>query len=125
MEEPMKSVALEAESKREAVDWKRADENALVQAVLGGDEAAWRAFVSRYEPVVRHQVRRTLAAFSGVLPSDAVDDVIGEFYVRLLEKRKKRLRVFGKSPDSSRLGSWLGLIATQIAIQHLRRAFLR
>jgi hypothetical protein len=102
------------------------DDTALVALLLTKNEAAWRELVRRYEPVLRGQVGRTLArAMRQVLDSDAVDDVIGDLYLHVLENDMMKLRVWARGQRAGTLAAWLGLLANGIAIDHVRAAFLR
>jgi DNA-directed RNA polymerase specialized sigma24 family protein len=98
----------------------------LVDLCLRRDQEAWREFVRRFEPVLRHQVGRTLSrARQTVMGSDAVDDVIGDLYLQTLEGNMRKLRVWYQSERKAALASWLSMIATGIAIDHWRRASVR
>ncbi len=107
----------------ETVDLRTLDDKALLDAVLRRDGKAWRELVRRHEPVVRHQVGRVLARHREVLPSDAVDDIVGDFYVGLMGGEMRKLRGYARSSRTAKLASWLGLLATQAAFRYLRRMY--
>jgi hypothetical protein len=117
-------VQLQKNTTDENIEYARLDDGALSVALLTHDEAAWREFVRRYEPVLRHQVGRVLGrAVRQVLDSDAIDDVIGDFYADILDDNMRKLRIWIDGPRIAQLGSWLAMIASQIAVEHIRRAF--
>src|SRR5690349_8117819 len=92
----------------------------LAQLALTNDAAIWSEFVERFEPVVRHQLGRTLAAGSKLTSSDSVDDALGEFWVALLKDDRAWLRRFDPSRDIT-LATWLGVLAWDVGNKHLRR----
>ena len=88
-----------------------------LERLAAGDKTAWDAFVGDAAPVVRAVVRRILLR-AGRERDTA--DVVQEVFVRLCSDRFRLLREF----DSARAGlsTWLGVIASSAAIDHLRRA---
>jgi hypothetical protein len=92
----------------------------LAQLALTNDAAVWSEVVERFEPVVRHQLGRTLAAGSKLTSSDSVDDALGEFWVALLKDDRAWLRRFDPSRDIT-LATWLGVLAWDVGNKHLRR----
>jgi hypothetical protein len=102
------------------------DDEALAEMLLRRDQAAWREFVHRFEPLLRFQVGKTLAsAIHVLLDSDAIDDVIGDFYLDIVEADMHKLRYWLFGNRKASLRSWLGKVSTQIAIEHIRRACVR
>lgn len=85
--------------------------------LVAGEKRAWDAFVAAAAPVVRGVVRRVL------LPAGAerdAADVVQDVFARLCRDRFRLLREF--DPARARLSTWLGVIASSAAIDHLRRA---
>jgi len=100
------------------------DDVALVEAMLRRDEAAWTAFTRRFERLLREQVGTILNnAMLHVLDSDAVDDVIGDLHLLLVERDMRKLRVWLNGPRTASLGRWLVILASGIAMDHIRAAF--
>jgi DNA-directed RNA polymerase specialized sigma24 family protein len=96
-------------------------EHDLVHEVVHGSNTAWREFMRRYEPVIRHQIGKTLAGPGRDLsPSDAVDDILSRLWLMLIENDMSRLRAYNPT-KGARLQSWLGLIATQAALRYLQK----
>lgn len=89
------------------------DERDLLPRVLQRDDAAWRELVRRFSG----DLRATVAATSDdALTEQDVSDVLGDFWLRLLEDDMKRLRAF----DSTRgvpLATWLCVRAGQLAFE--------
>ncbi len=88
----------------------RPDDSALLERVLARDARAWRDFVREHEPVLREIVRE----FGDI---DEVDDVLGDFWLLLLEDDLRRLRSVGGAD----LGRWLAMFVAQVAANHARK----
>ena len=98
----------------------------LIVGLLDRDSSAWREFKRRFDPLLRHQVRKTIGwAMREVLPSDAIEDVLGDFYLSILDNEMKRLRDWADGPRETKLPSWLRMRVTQVAVDHVRAAFRR
>jgi hypothetical protein len=101
-------------------------DEALIGLCLDRDQAAWREFVRRYEPALKKQVEIVVAeALSRVLDSDAIADVMGDFYVKILEADMSKLRYWYKSERKTAVIRWLTLLVSNVAVDHIRRAYGR
>jgi hypothetical protein len=98
---------------------KSEDDVALVRAALARDAHAWRKLVDRHHGTLRAVIAQ---AAEGIHPitEDQVDDLLGDFWLLLLEDHLRRLRAFLQSDDAD-LGGWLALLATQVACNHARK----
>lgn len=98
-------------------------EGALSERMLSHDERAWREFLRRFNPVLRHQIGKVIGrARRTLLANDVIDDILGDLYVDLLERDMRKVRIWVEGPRKARFASWLGMIASQVAIDHIRRA---
>lgn len=90
---------------------------AELPALLRGERGAWDRFVPRAIAVMRPPIRRVLATRR---LEHEIGDVLQDCFVRLSQNDFGLLRRF----DAKRaaLSTWLGVIATSAAIDHLRRA---
>ncbi len=88
-------------------------------AVLGGDARAWRAFVELFDPPLRAVVRHAAEAIRP-LTDDEVDDVLGDFWLRLVDNNMRLLRAFNPSRGSS-LQTWLTFHVAHIAYEHIHQ----
>jgi RNA polymerase sigma factor (sigma-70 family) len=95
---------------------KNADDLALVTALAGGERGAWNRFVARFSGVVFAAVQRRLIP-AGRL--DEVEDVVQEVFLRLCKADYRLLKSY--DPARARLSTWLTVVATSAAIDHLRR----
>lgn len=86
------------------------------------NEALWREFKKRYEGAIRHSVVRTLQRHNqqhaGALPA-AVDDIVQNIYLRLLQHNCRAFQVFKGTTEVSWF-CYLRVIATHITLNHLR-----
>jgi DNA-directed RNA polymerase specialized sigma24 family protein len=96
----------------------RSDEK-LMADVLARDRRAWRMLVELHEPALRSVVREA-APLEHSLSDDEIDDVLGDFWLLLLEDDLRRLRGFQQSGGSD-LGAWLALVVHEVTRKELRR----
>ncbi len=92
------------------------DEGALLEAVLKGDQAAWRRFVRRYDGPLRQAVSEAAA---DQLTASQIDDVMGDLWLCLVDGDMKRLRTL-KSGHRCSFLAWLTMQASRIAAGHMR-----
>jgi excisionase family DNA binding protein len=90
-------------------------ESSLLTAALARDQKRWRAFVERYESTIRLAIREEAPPETS---DDAIDDLLGDFWLFLLDDDLRRLRDF----SGSDLGGWLALVAAQMTRNHFKRA---
>src|SRR5262245_33012948 len=88
----------------------RLDEAALLQGALQRDRLAWREFMRRYEPVARQRISRVLASRKSAHSSAVIDEVMSDFYLRLLDDDMRKLRKFDPSRGAA-LRTWLAMVA--------------
>ena len=84
--------------------------------LLGGDKAAWDAFVRAQAAVIFAAVRRRLVPAGREAESE---DVVQEVFVKLCRNDFRLLR--GYDPAKAKLTTYLTVIASSTAIDHLRR----
>jgi RNA polymerase sigma factor (sigma-70 family) len=95
---------------------KNADDLALVRALSAGGSGAWAEFVARFSGVVFAAVQRRLIPAGR---AEEVEDVVQEVFVRLCKADYRLLKSY--DPARARLSTWLTVVATSAAIDHLRR----
>lgn len=87
-----------------------------IPAVLAGDASAWRRLVRELAPQLRRAIRNALESPT----EDQVEDVLSEFWLRVLENEMSLLRTFNRERGGD-LGAWLKLHVYDTANQHLRQ----
>ena len=97
----------------------RDEELDLLNGLLAGEEAAWRRFHLQYDRLIYRCIRKVTHGFSAVVRSEDEREIYSNLILQLLSNDKRKLRTF--DPDrGSRLGTWLGLLATHAAYDYLR-----
>ena len=91
----------------------------LLAACIEGNNRAWQELMRRYDGPLRGTVYKTLAGFDERLPNDYRDDVMGAFYLKLVERDMNALRCF-KWEKGKALFKWLAFLVAQCAIDYLR-----
>lgn len=95
------------------------DEKDLLIGCFNGDRYAQGDFVTRYSDLVYHTVLNTLKAKSVDCQTQDVEDLHQTVFMRLLEKRCRRLRQF-RGINGCSLRSWVRMITVHTVIDHLR-----
>ena len=93
-----------------------ADDLALIDRLLNGDPAAWSLFVNRFAAVIFAAVRRRLVPAGR---ADDAEDVAQDVFMRLCARDFRLLRSY--DPGKAKVTTWLTVVATSSAIDHLRR----
>ena len=83
-----------------------------------GDEAAWRAFVARFQPLIAGSISNVVRRYGNANPA-LVDDLIQETYLRLCKDNCRVLRSFEARHEEAIFG-YLKVIATSVALDHFR-----
>jgi RNA polymerase sigma-70 factor (ECF subfamily) len=107
-----------------AASYKALSDTDLLQRLLTLEPGAWREFHRRYDRMVWSCVQRVVVRFSGVVASDAIQEIRGNFYASLLANDMHKLRRF-EVERGNKLGSWIGLIAINATWDYLRASARR
>lgn len=95
-----------------------AEEVALLEALLAGEDR-WTEFVKRYERLIASCVLKVLRRYGASFSSEDLDDLIGDVWLQLLRDDMKKLRQYD-AQRGFRIASFIGLVATNTTIDHLR-----
>lgn len=95
------------------------DEKNLLIGCFQGDRYAQGDFVTRFSDLVYHTVLNTLRAKAVDWQTQDVEDLCQTVFMRLLEKRCRRLRQF-RGKNGCSLRSWVRMITVHTVIDHLR-----
>lgn len=94
--------------------------SALLAAKLGaGRERLWGEFVKRYERLITSCVLKVLRRYGAVFANEDLDDLVGDVWVTLLRDDLRKLRQYD-AERGFRIASFIGLVATNTTIDHLR-----
>ena len=91
----------------------------LITRLLRGDAAGWREFQVRFDRLVRRQVERVCRGFARALGSDEMEEIRAEFYLSLVDREMRKLRLFDPT-RGLKLSSWVALLAGNAARDFLR-----
>ncbi len=92
----------------------------LLEAVIRRDPGAWQAFFKAHERLILACLRRVYNRYHVPLGQEQMEDLVGMVCLDLVRDDYKKLRKY--DPERGyRLSSWIGLIATNIAHDALRR----
>ena len=106
---------------RQHEDWT---DQEVLDGCLRRDEGAWRELMRRFDRSLRVVIFKIMRKDLKSIPSDFRDDIMGDFYVRILQEDMTRLRCFDWSKGSA-LFSWLALIVGQCASEYRDALFSR
>jgi len=100
------------------------EETALLQALLAATKKVqhdrlWADFVQRYERLIISCVVKALRRYGATFSRDDLDDLVGDVWLVLLRDDMKKLRQYDAT-RGFRIASFLGLVATNATIDHLR-----
>ena len=89
---------------------------AELAALLSNQPGAWEAFVPRAAAVMRAPIRRLLTSRRH---QTEIGDVLQDCFLRLVAHDYNLLRRY--DPARGTLSTWLGVIATSVTLDHLRK----
>ena len=101
------------------------DETKLLAALLSrrtsaaARQARWGEFVKRYERLIASCVLKVLRRYGAVFSTEDLDDLVNDVWVTLLRDDMKKLRQYD-AQRGFRIASFIGLVATNTTIDHLR-----
>ncbi|MEO6954038.1 MAG: sigma-70 family RNA polymerase sigma factor [Polyangia bacterium] len=100
--------------------YDEASDGELCAAVIAREPAAWPTFFAKYERLILACIRRVLRRYGAAHGDDDVEDLASQTAFNLVKDDYKKLRTFDAS-RGYKLSSWVGLIATNTALDGLRR----
>ncbi len=96
-------------------------ESELLRKCLNeGDGVVWELFVRRYAKLIWGTLRKTFLSYSFRHTEEDLEDIFNAVFVSLLDNDFKKLRQF-RSENSCSLSTWLTIIASRTAIDHMRQ----
>lgn len=87
-----------------------------IRSLIEGARGAWQGFLKRYAPVIYAAIQKRLVPAGRAAEAE---DVAQDVFVRLCNNDYRLLRTY--DPGKARFTTWLTVIATSAAIDHLRR----
>ena len=96
----------------------------LLGRMLSREDVAWREFHRRFDRLVYRCIHKVTSRFHGVLNQEDVQDIYAQFLLNITARDMHKLRAF-QPERGNKLGSWIGLLATNTAWDHMRRVARR
>ncbi|MCU0694420.1 MAG: sigma-70 family RNA polymerase sigma factor [Polyangiaceae bacterium] len=96
------------------------DEQELIEAMLAPDESAWVEFHKRYDRLIIRCIGKVTGRFASVVCAPDIREVHSTLVLQLLSNDMHKLRSFDPT-RGIRFGTWIGMLATNAAYDHLRR----
>jgi RNA polymerase sigma factor (sigma-70 family) len=93
---------------------------ALLRATARGErDRLWAAFAQRYERLLASCVIKVLRRYGATFCRDDLDDLVNDVWLILLRDDMRKLRQYDAT-RGFRIASFLGMVATNATIDHLR-----
>jgi RNA polymerase sigma factor (sigma-70 family) len=97
------------------------EDKELLAGCISGDGHAQEEFVKRFSDLVYKCVQYSLKVRNVFYNQDDVEDLHNTVFVKVLEKKCKKLRQF-KGKNGCSLASWIRLITVRIVLDYLRKS---
>ena len=80
---------------------------------------AWREFHRRFDRLIYRCIHKVTCRFRSVVSEEDVREIYAQFLVNITNRNMHKLRAF-QPERGNKLGSWIGLLATNTAWDYLR-----
>lgn len=100
---------------------EREDDSRLLTGCISGHRETQDAFVRRFSSLVYSAVQHTVRLRHFSVPLSEIEDLHNNVFVRLFEKRCKKLRQY-RGENGCSLASWIRLVAVRTVLDHIRKA---
>ncbi len=97
-------------------DWT---DQELLGRMLMREGKAWREFHRRFDRLVYRCIHKVTCRFRSVVSEEDVREIYAQFLVNITNRDMHKLRAF-QPERGNKLGSWIGLLATNTAWDYLR-----
>ena len=98
------------------VDWT---DQELLGRMLMREGKAWREFHRRFDRLIYRCIHKVTCRFRSVVSEEDVREIYAQFLVNITNRDMHKLRAF-QPERGNKLGSWIGLLATNTAWDYLR-----
>lgn len=102
-----------------SIDGTELDELELVRSMIARDEQAWRKFHDRYDGLISRCITKVTSRFRSCIASEDVREIHACVLASLIANDMRKLRSFDPA-RGTRLGSWIGMLASHATYDHLR-----
>lgn len=115
-----KTKEVAEQSKTGPIDFREVDDLTLLAFVFDHCEPAWCEFMRRFRRPVRGKLSSVIKSYATILDSEARDELMQDFYLRLLDEDMRRLRMF--TPGRGKLVTFLRRVMRNLALDYMRKA---
>jgi RNA polymerase sigma-70 factor (ECF subfamily) len=102
-----------------AYDSARWSDKELLDGMLRREHASWKEFHRRFDRLVHRCIHRVTSRFPAMVSSEDVREIHAQFLFGLTRHDMRKLRMFDEQ-RGNKLSSWIGMLATNAAWDHLR-----
>lgn len=110
---------VEGQTNTSAIDFREVDDLTLLAFVFDKAEPAWREFMRRFRRPVRGKLSSVLRSYAKILDGEAREDLMQDFYLRLLDEDMRRLRMY--TPGRGKLVAFLRRVMRNFALDFVRK----
>ncbi len=110
---------VERQGNASAIDFREVDDLTLLAFVFEKSNPAFAELMRRLRRPVRGKLSSILKSYATVLDSEARDDLMQDFYLRLLDEDMRRLRMF--TPGRGKLVTFLRRVMRNFALDFVRK----
>jgi hypothetical protein len=100
-----------------ATDIKKWTDREVLDACIANNQRAWRELLRRYDGPLRGAVYKRLHHLEGRIPSDYRDDVMGAFWLKVVDRNMGALRSFDWN-EGKALYKWFAKLVNQCATEY-------
>jgi RNA polymerase sigma-70 factor (ECF subfamily) len=105
---------------RDELEYRILSDGALLERVLGRDQAAWNELLRRFRNLMFRCITKVASRYDAVLSNEDTNEIFADMCFNLLRDDMRKLRAYDPA-RGAKLGSWLGLLAINTAYDYLRR----
>jgi RNA polymerase sigma-70 factor, ECF subfamily len=91
----------------------------LLRRVLHSERPAWQELVRRFRSLIYRCITKVTGRYESVLSSADAEEVYADVLMALVRDDMRKLRLYD-ARRGTKLSSWIGMIATNVAYDYLR-----
>lgn len=95
-------------------------EGELIERLLARDAQGWREFHRRYDRLIHRCIHKVTDRFKRLVGPTELEEIYAQLLLNLTAGDMRRLRAFDPA-RGNKLGTWIGMLATHAAWDHLRK----
>ena len=88
----------------------------LIRECIANNNQAWTEFINRYNNIVLRSIKYRFYLKEAKIPFSDVTEISQSFFVKLWQTKNLK-----KVQDSDNIDNWISMVATNFAIDHIRK----